>query len=736
MIYAVGLDWESATIEQRECFALDEDALDLFMRQVTALPSIKGCVLLQTCNRFEVYLDAETSSGVEDFLCVLPHLIAYPDKRPFPELFCFADEDAHRRIMEIASGLKSQIVGEDQIITQVRSAIERARKAKTTTSKLETLFRLAVTAGKAVRTQVRFQAVPSSSAHRAVEIASEVIGDIAGVDVLVIGNGTMGRLAAELLVKAGCRVTITLRSYHHGQTVVPSGCDTIPYLDRFEAIERSTVVMSATRSPHFTINESDMRELKVLPRVMIDMAVPRDIDPKCRDLEGMTFFDMDDLRDAHEVGSSYESEKAAALINKSLDDLRNWCKGRERYRSSNAQIALFAGTSEGRSLCQFLSEAGMAATVFVATEYGNSVLPDLPGIEVRTGRMDAEQMRAVLGSYTKIVDATHPYASEASRNISEAAKSVGAEYLRLVRPTTDIHHAVITVKDAQEAAVYLAETEGSILVTTGSKDLPIYTTIPGYDERVHPRILPDPQNLTACIELGYAPRNIICMQGPFTEEMNSALLKSTGAQWMVTKDSGDAGGISEKLAAAEKNGVRVVMITRPSEPVQGKTLDQIRALLIDQAALPSDDLPMRFPLFVSLVGKPCLVVGAGTVGMRRCRVLQEFGAKVTLIAPDASERKEGVEVLKRRYTTGDCEGMALVVAATNDRAVNHVIAEECGLGAIPVSVADCPEECTFFFPAIRRSRHLCAGLVSTGTDHRLVARTATALQKTMEEIDV
>ena len=145
---------------------------------------------------------------------------------------------------------------------------------------------------------------------------------------------------------------------------------------------------------------------------------------------------------------------------------------------------------------------------------------------------------------------------------------------------------------------------------------------------------------------------------------------------------------------------------------------------------------MRFPLFVDLSGKQAVLIGGGAVSARRAEVLLRFGAAVTVIAP---ERKapfpDGVTHLSRPYAPGDLEGAFLAVAATDDRAVNRAVGEEARIRGIPVSVSDCPEECTFFFPAICEGETLIAGVISkNGADHRGTAAGARAIRRTLEEL--
>ena len=144
---------------------------------------------------------------------------------------------------------------------------------------------------------------------------------------------------------------------------------------------------------------------------------------------------------------------------------------------------------------------------------------------------------------------------------------------------------------------------------------------------------------------------------------------------------------------------------------------------------------MHFPMFVDLHGRKVVVVGAGNIAQRRIGVLLSFGADVTVIAPAFREKPEGPVYIKRPYETGDLEGAYFAVAATDNRQVNHQVGvDAAGLG-IPVSVADCLAECTFFFPAICQGDNLVAGVVSDGTDHHKTARAARAIRKTLEELE-
>lgn len=391
------------------------------------------------------------------------------------------------------------------------------------------------------------------------------------------------------------------------------------------------------------------------------------------------------------------------------------------------KLIVFSGTSEGHALCRFLSGLGAEADAFVATEYGGAVMEPLPGIRVHTGRLDAGQMTEVMGAGALVVDATHPYASAVTENIRKACAQAGAEYLRLLRPRTEAE-GVVTVPDTAAAVAWLAGHAGKALLTTGSKELDAYAAVPDYKERLYPRVLPTAGVLQKCEALGFPGAHVIAMQGPFSHALNAALLQQTGATILVTKDTGVSGGFAEKLSAAREMGATVLMIARPTAE-EGLTLEQMQALLLRR--LGRGPYP-RFPLFVSLAGKKALVAGAGNIAARRIGVLKHFGADVQVVAPEKRAEFDAA-FAARPFAEGDLDGAFLAVAATDNRAVNRKIYELCQARGVPVSVADCAAESTFFFPAVCEGGGLVAGLVSDGGDHRAVSGMAKRIRALMEE---
>ncbi len=238
------------------------------------------------------------------------------------------------------------------------------------------------------------------------------------------------------------------------------------------------------------------------------------------------------------------------------------------------KILLFAGTTEGRLLFQYCDEHKIPITAAVATEYGESVLPAGELSDILVGRMDRQQMEELLRDTPGrlVIDATHPYAREVTKNIRTACKNCGVPYIRVLRESLPTP-GVIYVNSITEAADYLNSHEGRALITTGSKEVKVFTRVKDYAKRLTVRILPDFENVKQCMEAGFTGRSLVCMQGPFSEEFNLALLKEIKASYLVTKEAGTYGGFMEKVQAAKKAGVQVIVIKRP-EAEEGYSLQE------------------------------------------------------------------------------------------------------------------------------------------------------------------
>ena len=232
-----------------------------------------------------------------------------------------------------------------------------------------------------------------------------------------------------------------------------------------------------------------------------------------------------------------------------------------------SKLCVFAGTKEGRSLIEALTGRGMDITACVATEYGQVVLGEHADVHIRAGALPRAEMPAFFREhgFDLVVDATHPYAEHITESIRMACTETGTDLIRLLRDSTSAAADGVFVEDTDSCIRFLLNTTGNILLTTGSKSLPEYGANETLRPRLYARVLPMPSSLESCAKAGIEPSHIIAMQGPFNEELNVAMLRSVKAEWMVTKDTGSAGGYADKIAAAGKAGAKVVIIGRPPE---------------------------------------------------------------------------------------------------------------------------------------------------------------------------
>lgn len=318
------------------------------------------------------------------------------------------------------------------------------------------------------------------------------------------------------------------------------------------------------------------------------------------------------------------------------------------------RICVFAGTTEGRRLIERLCGRGARLAACVATEYGEVLLGSHEDVEILAGRMDEAQMCEMLAGerFDLVVDATHPYAAVVTENLRAACRTTATEYLRLLRPSCSEDGDGVFVRDTAECVEYLKQTTGNILLTTGSKELPAFCADDALRGRLYARVLPMAASLKICEECGIAPDHILAMQGPFSEELNVAMLRAVGASVMVTKDTGGAGGYGAKISAAQKAGAQTVIIGRPIQR-EGVDLEGAVQIIEDRFQL----TPPRKR--VSLVGVGMGGMETRTMGMER-----------------AVREAECLIGAKRMLECVDCVGRQ-TFAAVAAKDVARIIRESC-----------------------------------------------------------
>ena len=293
-------------------------------------PGILGCIILSTCNRMEIWASTgeDWQGSLYEFLCREKE----KDPREFYKYFVEREEEeAVEHLFYLTSGLKSQILAEDQIITQVKDALALSREAYCTDNVLEVLFRMAVTAAKKVKTQVSFSRANSSVIHQAIERLENQGFSIQGKNCMVIGNGEMGKVTALALKEAGAEVTVTVRQYRSGIVTIPQGCDRINYGERLDFLPKCDLVVSATASPNYTLTMEQIENAEIPGHVvLIDLAVPRDIEPSAGTLNNVTLYDIDSFKiDAVSPKLQASLDQAGEILREQQEEFYNWYNGRD-----------------------------------------------------------------------------------------------------------------------------------------------------------------------------------------------------------------------------------------------------------------------------------------------------------------------------------------------------------------------------------------------------------------------
>ncbi len=242
------------------------------------------------------------------------------------------------------------------------------------------------------------------------------------------------------------------------------------------------------------------------------------------------------------------------------------------------ELLIFGGTTEGRELAEFCCEKHILSAVCVATEYGAELLPDSEYLRIITGRLDSSGMERLISELQckRVVDATHPYATEVTANIKKACEAAKIPYYRLLRSSSETAECR-KVKDMEQLLELLNSTDKTVLSTLGSKEIPKLTAMNNYTERLWVRVLPNEDIIRQCETLGIAKERVLAEKGPFSVERNTEHLKLSGAEILVTKESGAAGGFPEKIEAAKLCEAEVIVLERPNE--KGYTLGKIKRII-------------------------------------------------------------------------------------------------------------------------------------------------------------
>jgi glutamyl-tRNA reductase len=376
----VGISHRVAPVELRERVALSEDEAAALARELAAPDGEAVC--LSTCNRTELYLAGEDLSAAADrAVAALAAQATLPEGELRPVLYRLEDEAAGIHLFRVAAGLDSMVPGEGEILGQVRNAYEAGKPGPL----LDRLFRQAIHAGKKVRTETAIAESPASVSSAAAALAEQVFGDLTGCRVLLVGAGKIGELAARNLVSRGAEIAaVANRSLENAEELAGHfGARGIPLAQIPEQLGRVDVVLTSTSAPGHVLTRDDVARTlsarKGRPLFLIDIAVPRDLDPAIHELDGCYLYDIDDLESVVAeslAGRRREAGRAEAIV---LDEA-------ERFRAWQASRDVVPAIASLRALAEEIRES------------------ELERARTRLERLTEAERRAVEAVTSRIVD--------------------------------------------------------------------------------------------------------------------------------------------------------------------------------------------------------------------------------------------------------------------------------------------------------------------------------------------
>lgn len=325
-IKMIGIDHIKAPLQYREKVAFSNTRIIEFLNSLKKEENILSCVVLSTCNRTEIWVSYKENliNEIDYILCKFKNI----NLDEYKKYFVYRkDKEAVEHLFMVTSGLKSKILGEDQIITQVKNAVELSRENDFLDTKLDILFRNAITASKKIKTQIKFSKGSFSIIDSVINKLQSLNICIKNKNCLVIGNGEMGRLASEVFIKNGANVTMTLRQHHKGNVVIPVGVNIINFSERVKVLPQFDIIVSTTSTNRYMLQYEEVSKIMLKEKVFfIDLAVPRDIDEKIFSIKGVNGFNIDDFEiEENELDNINGSiEKAKIILNYYVENFYKW----------------------------------------------------------------------------------------------------------------------------------------------------------------------------------------------------------------------------------------------------------------------------------------------------------------------------------------------------------------------------------------------------------------------------
>lgn len=339
-IVVVGLSHKTAPVEIREKLAVPESRMGEALTRLCSYQGVREGILLSTCNRVEVYAvvdEIEAGYGrIQEFLADA-HL-SLSSEQLTPHLYWHQGDRAINHLFRVASSLDSMIIGESQILGQIKDAFEAGLTHKSTGIILNKVVKKAISVAKRVRTETKISEMAVSVSYAAVELAKKIFSDLSEKTVLLVGAGEMAKLAARHFIASGVRhVRVTTRNPQHGLELAERfGGTAVPFEQFREDMASADIVLVSTGAAHYLVSEDDVqrsvRQRKNRPMFLIDISVPRNIDPAVRHVDNAFLFDIDDLKarvEQNRGGRLQEAEKAERMVVDEVGVVRQWLQSLE-----------------------------------------------------------------------------------------------------------------------------------------------------------------------------------------------------------------------------------------------------------------------------------------------------------------------------------------------------------------------------------------------------------------------
>ena len=339
----IGVNYKTAPIELRERIAISREDLPETTRALAAVPGVSECMIVSTCNRVELLAAVESPDA--DLTGFLHRHFGLDPAVLQPHIYQQRDRDAVRHLFRVAASLDSMVVGEPQILVQVKEAFAVARASGTVAGQLEHLLQSAFAAAKKVRTETEIGSSSVSIASVAVDLARKIFGSLQGRTVFLVGAGKMSELAARHLVQQGAgTILVTNRTQERARLMAEEfNGRVIPFDQLYDAVSEADIVISSTGAPHPIFRrehgQAFMHRRRNRPMFFIDIAVPRDVDPAMGKLEGVFVYDIDDLQAvaaAHMAERGRVASDAESLIAREVERFQ------QRQRTVNVAPAIVA----------------------------------------------------------------------------------------------------------------------------------------------------------------------------------------------------------------------------------------------------------------------------------------------------------------------------------------------------------------------------------------------------------